>query len=80
MENEIWKYTKREMALRPESVLWPDLVNLYSEVTKRELNVLKWFIIGGPNLNNIKKADDTVLIPGTQRKLGQILQNVVREN
>ena len=40
----------------------PDLFSLYSEVILRSIDTLEGVKIGGVNINNIRFADDTVLI------------------
>ncbi len=56
------------------------LTGLYSEAILRELEILPGFIIGGHNLNNIRYADDTVLIADTEKKLQNLLQKVAKES
>lgn len=53
-----------------------DLFNSYIEAVLGELEVLSGFITGGHNLNNIRYADDTVLIADTKRKLQNLLQKL----
>ena len=47
----------------------PDLFSLYSQVVMNVLEDLKVISIGGRNMNNIRYADDTVLIADSERKL-----------
>ncbi|MGX9987587.1 reverse transcriptase domain-containing protein [Soonwooa purpurea] len=80
VENECSEYTKIERGVRQGCVFSPDLFNLYSEAILRELEDLPGFIIGGHNLNNIRYADDTVLIADTEKKLQELLQKVAKES
>ena len=47
----------------------PDLFSLYSEIM-RSLEGKKGFAIGGRNINNIRYADDTVLIADSEETAG----------
>ncbi|XP_037779155.1 uncharacterized protein LOC119575579 [Penaeus monodon] len=57
-----------------------DLFNLYSELILRELEGLQEFVIGGHNMNNIRYADDTVLISESEGKLQELLDKVVEKS
>jgi len=70
------EYTKTERGVRQGCVLSPDLFNLYSERILRELEDVEGLKIGGQNLNNLRYADDTVLIAESEENL-QILLKVV---
>ena len=58
-------------------VLSSDLFNLYREVSKRELEDLDGIKFGGRNLNNIRYADDRVLIADSKEKLQCLVQALV---
>ena len=62
--------------VRQGCVLSPDLFSLYSEVILREIEMVDGFNVGGHNINNIRYADDTVLIADSAEKL-QMLVNAV---
>ena len=64
--------------VRQGCVLSPDLFNLYSEVIMRELVELEGIKIGGRNLNNIRYADDTVLVADSEDKLQRLVQALVQ--
>ena len=55
----------------------PDLFNLYRENILRDLNDIKGCIVGGYNLNNVRYADDAVLIAGSESELQELLNTVV---
>lgn len=59
--------------MRQGYIFSPDLFNLYCDV------ILRGFIIGGHNFN-IKYADVTVLMAGSEMKLQNLLHGVAEEN
>jgi len=50
---------------------------LYSEIILREIEELHGVVINGRNINNIRYADDTVLIAETEKDLQNILNKVI---
>ena len=69
-----WIEIKR--GVRQGCVLSPDLFSLYSELIMRSIEGKESFTVGGRNINNIRYADDTVLIADSQEKLQDILTEV----
>ena len=72
-----WRKTKR--GVRQGYVMSPDLFALYSETILRSIREAEGIKIGGVNVNNIRYADDTVLIADTEEKL-QTLLTAVHDN
>lgn len=64
--------------VRQGCVLSPDLFSLYGEIIMRDIEDCEGISIGGRNINNLRYADDTVLIADTKVKL-QVLLNRVKE-
>jgi hypothetical protein len=62
--------------VRHRCVLSPNVFSLYSEINLRCLEDEPGITIGGTNLNNLRYADDTVLIADSEEKLQNLLNNV----
>ena len=58
----------------------PDLFNYYSEMILQELEVEKGMKVGGPNITNLRYADDTILLAESEEDLQKLLDVVVRES
>ena len=80
IDNDLSEYTRIERGVRQGCVFSPDLSNLYSEMILRELEDLPGLVVGGHNINNIRYADDTVLIADSEEKLKELLDKVVEES
>ena len=68
-------YTNIKRCLRQECVFSPDLFNFY-----RDLTPLQGILVGGQIVNNLRYADDTVLIAESEGKLQEILDKVVESS
>eukprot|EP00795_Rhopilema_esculentum_P009669 gene9669-biopygen2063 len=80
VENEMSEFTQIRRGVRQGCVFSPYLFNMYSELFLRELDGMQEFIIGGHNMNNLRYADDTVLISESAEKLQELLDRVVAES
>ena len=75
-EISMWQDIRR--GVRQGCVLSPDLFNIYSEVIMRDLVELEGVRVGGGNINNIRYADDTVLLADSAEKLESLVGALVR--
>lgn len=64
---EIWR------GVRQGCVLSPELFSLFSEAALQDLRDVEGIKVGGANINNIRYADDTVLIADTKEKLQHLV-------
>ena len=65
--------------MRQGCVLSPYLFNLYTEFIFRKSDEMQGINIGGKNINNLRYADDTVLMAESEQQL-QALVSLVKEN
>ena len=56
------------------------IFSIYSEIIMRALEGMPGIKVGGYNMNNIRYADDTVLIADNENELQVMLDIVVRES
>ena len=59
---EISKYVSVRRGVRQGCIMSPDLFSLYTELIMRNIKEIERFSIGGVNINNLRYADDTVII------------------
>jgi len=72
-QNELGNFASIKRGVRQGCVLSPDLFNLYSENIMRHLDGIGGLIVGGYTLNNLRYADDIVLIAQSKEKLREML-------
>ena len=61
-------------------MLSPDIFSLYSEIIMQNLEGNPGIKVGGLNLNNLRHAADTVLMPENKEDLQQLLDIVEEES
>ena len=76
VEGEISAFQKIKRGVRQGCVLCPDLFSLYNEIIMRNIEGQPGIRVGGHNINNLRYADDTVLISENEKDLQQLL-NIV---
>ena len=74
---ETTDYQKIVRGVRQGCVMSPDLFNLYSEMVMRQVQDMEGIKVGGRNINNVRYADDTVLMAENNEKLQELLDGVV---
>ena len=74
--DELTEMVDIKRGVRQGCVLSPDLFTLYGEVIMREIEMLEGLSIGGRNTNNLRYADDTVLIADSEDKLQALVDEV----
>ena len=57
----------------------PDSFSLYSEVILRSIDKLEGVKVGGVSINNIRFADDTVLVVESEKNLQKLLDAVQKQ-
>ena len=80
IEGEMSTWTSIKWGVRQGCALLPDLFNLYSKVILREIKDTPGVKIGGVNINNLRYADDTVLLAENEAGIQNILNKVVTES
>ena len=80
IEDKLTEWTEIKRGVRQGCCMSPDFFNLYAEVIIREIKEEDGIKIGGKNINNIRYADDTVVIADSEEKLQNLLQRVNKES
>ena len=78
IENDVTDWAEIKRGARQGCVLSPDLFSLYSQMVMNALEDLEGISIGGRNVNNIRYADDTVLIADSE-KLQTLMSKLMYE-
>ena len=74
--NDVTDEIQIENGVRQNCVLSPDLFYLYSKIILLGINYFEGIKVNGVDLNNIRYADDTVLISTSQWQLQKMLNEV----
>lgn len=77
VQDQLTEQIEISRGVRQGCVMSPDLFNLYSEHILRNIKELEGIRVGGININNIRYADDTVLIATTEEDLQNLVDRVV---
>jgi hypothetical protein len=80
IENELCPYQNVKLGVRQGCVMSPELFSLYSEIIMRNLEDLPGISVGGININNLRFADDTILIATNEEDLQTLVDTIVRES
>ena len=76
IENELTDWVEIKRGVRQGCVLSPILFSLYGEMIMRHIEDMEGFRVGGCNINNVRYADDTVLIADSAEKLQRLIDRV----
>ncbi|GFO23899.1 endonuclease-reverse transcriptase [Plakobranchus ocellatus] len=79
IENKTSIFLDIKRGVRQGCVLSPDLFSLYSEIIMRNLENHPGIKVGGQNINNLRYADDTVLIAENKEDLQKLLRRKQKE-
>ena len=66
-----------KQGVRQGCVASPHLFALYTEMIMREIEDMEGFRIGGKVVNNLRYADDTVILAESEQQLQQLINTVV---
>ena len=80
IDGEVGEWKNIGRGVRQSCVMSPDLFNLYSEIILRNLNGNIGIVLDDLTVNNLRYADDTVLIAKTEADMQRLLDIVVCES
>ena len=69
-----------KQGVRQGCVASPHLFVLYTDMIMREIEDMEGFRIGGKIFNNLRYADDTVILAESEQQLQQLINTVVTES
>ena len=77
---DISKWLDIKQGVRQKCVVSPNLFALYTEMIMRELDDMDGFRICGTVVNNLRYADDTVIIAESEEQLQRLINVVVTKS
>jgi hypothetical protein len=77
IDNEIGPFQQIKRGVRQGCIISPDLFSLYSEIIMRHITDMPGISVGGHNINNLRYADDTILIATNERDLQALIDRIV---
>ena len=80
IDHDLSKYVEIKRGLWQGCVLSPDLFSLYGEMIMREVKDMDGIKVNGENITNVRYADDTALISGSEKKLQDIVDQIDTES
>ena len=78
--DDISEWLDIKQGVRQGCVASPYLFALYTEMIMRELDDMDGFRIGGTGVNNLRYADDTVIIAESEEQLQRLINEVVTKS
>ena len=78
--NQMSDPLKIQRGVRQGCVLSPAMFNLYTDIIFRNIENLPGLCVGGIKINNLRYADDTVLLAESEEKLQDIVNTVKTES
>ena len=79
-DDDISVWTSIKQGVRQGCVASPHLFALYTEMIMRELGDMEGFRIGGIVVNNLRYADDTVIVAESEEQLQRLINVVVAKS
>ena len=76
---ELSKPVQIKRGVRQGCVMSPSLFNVYTDFIFREIEELPGLNIGGKNTNNLRYADDTVLLEENEKELQELVTKIKEE-
>ena len=80
VDNQLSEYQPIKRGVRQGCVLSPDLFSIYSEKIMQNIENLPGICINGNNMNNLRYADDTVLIAENEKDLQTLVDVIAKES